>query len=54
MNAFPTPRGGHRLKRWLSVRDIYAVDVVSDEDDLLVLASVLALDLAEDREREQH
>jgi hypothetical protein len=28
-------------KRWLSVRDIYAVDVASDEDDLLVLASVL-------------
>jgi uncharacterized protein YxjI len=41
-------------KRWFSVRDTYAVDVASDEDDLLILASVLALDLAEDREREQH
>ncbi len=41
-------------KRWFSVRDTYAVDVASGEDDLLILASVLALDLAEDREREQH
>jgi uncharacterized protein YxjI len=41
-------------KRWFSVRDTYAVDVASGQDDLLILASVLALDLAEDREREQH
>jgi uncharacterized protein YxjI len=41
-------------KRWFSVRDTYAVDVAANEDDLLILASVLALDLAEDREREQH
>jgi uncharacterized protein YxjI len=41
-------------KRWFSVRDTYAVDVVEGEDDLLILASVLALDLAEDRERQQH
>ena len=41
-------------ERWFSVRDTYAVDVASDEDYLLILASVLALDLAEDREREQH
>ncbi len=40
-------------KRWFSVRDTYAVDVASGEDDLLILASVLALDLAEDRERKQ-
>jgi uncharacterized protein YxjI len=40
-------------KRWFSMRDTYAVDVAPGEDDLLVLASVLALDLAEDREREQ-
>ena len=38
-------------KRWLSLRDTYAVDVAPGEDDLLILASVLALDLAEDRER---
>jgi uncharacterized protein YxjI len=41
-------------KRWFSVRDTYAVDVAEGEDDLLILASVLALDLAEDRERQQH
>jgi uncharacterized protein YxjI len=40
-------------KRWFSMRDTYAVDVATGEDHLLILASVLALDLAEDREREQ-
>jgi uncharacterized protein YxjI len=40
-------------KRWFSVRDTYAVDVAAGEDDLLILASVLALDLAEDRERDR-
>jgi uncharacterized protein YxjI len=40
-------------KRWFSVRDTYAVDVALGQDDLLILAAVLALDLAEDREREQ-
>ena len=38
-------------KRWFSVRDTYAVDVAPGQDDLLLLASVLALDLAEDQER---
>jgi uncharacterized protein YxjI len=42
-------------KRWLSLTDTYGVDVSPEEDDLLLLASVLALDLAEDREhRGQH
>jgi len=41
-------------KRWFSMRDTYAVDVATGEDALLILASVLALDLAEDRERERH
>jgi uncharacterized protein YxjI len=40
-------------KRWFSVRDTYAVDVAAGQDDLLLLASVLALDLAEDQERPQ-
>lgn len=40
-------------KRWFSMRDTYAVNVAPGEDDLLVLASVLALDLAEDRARDQ-
>jgi uncharacterized protein YxjI len=38
-------------KQWLSMRDTYAVQVAAGENDLLVLASVLALDLAEDAER---
>ena len=37
-------------KRWLSLTDTYGVDIAPGEDDLLILASVLALDLAEDRE----
>ena len=40
-------------KHWLTLRDTYGVDIAPGEDDLLILASVLALDLAEDREREQ-
>ena len=40
-------------KRWLTLRDTYGVDIAPGEDELLILASVLALDLAEDRERER-
>ena len=36
-------------KRWFSMRDTYAVDVGPGHDDLLILA----LDLAEDQERQQ-
>ena len=36
------------------MRDTYAVDVAPGQDDLLILVSVLALDLAEDQERRQH
>jgi uncharacterized protein YxjI len=39
-------------KRWLSVTDSYAVEVAPGEDDVLILASVLALDLALDAERD--
>jgi uncharacterized protein YxjI len=38
-------------KRWLSLADSYAVDVAPGENDLLILAIVLALDLALDRQR---
>lgn len=38
-------------KAFFTMRDTYGVDVGPGEDDLLILASVLALDLAEDRER---
>ncbi len=37
-------------KRWFSLRDTYGVDVAPGEDDLLVLASVLAVELALARE----
>jgi uncharacterized protein YxjI len=33
-------------KRWLTVRDTYAVQITAGEDPLLIIASVLALDLA--------
>ena len=39
-------------KRWLSVTASYAVDVAPGEDDVLILASVLALDLAIDAEHD--
>ncbi len=38
-------------KRWFGLTDSYGVEVASGEDDVLVLASVLALDLVEDEER---
>jgi uncharacterized protein YxjI len=38
-------------KRWLSLTDSYAVDVAPGENDVLVLSSVLALDLAMDQQR---
>ena len=37
-------------KRWLTITASYAVQVAPGEDDLLILASVLALDLAVDAE----
>jgi len=39
-------------KRWLTVTASYAVEVVPGEDDLLILAIVLALDLAIDSEHD--
>lgn len=47
-------RGGDEVaavsKRWLTVRDTYAVQVTQGVDPLLILCSVLALDLALARE----
>jgi uncharacterized protein YxjI len=40
-------------KRWFSLHDTYAVDIAQGQDHLLILASVLALDLAEEQERAQ-
>ena len=39
-------------KRWLTVTASYAVDIAPGENDLLILASVLALDLAVDAEHD--
>jgi uncharacterized protein YxjI len=56
-HEFTIGRGGQTVatvsKQWLSMRDTYAVQVAPGQDDLLILASVLALDLAEDQERRQ-
>jgi uncharacterized protein YxjI len=57
-HEFTIRRGGQTVatvsKRWFSMRDTYAVEVATGQDDLLILASVLALDLAEDQERTRH
>jgi uncharacterized protein YxjI len=37
-------------KRWFSLTETYGVDIAPSQDDPLILACVLALDLAEDRE----
>jgi len=53
-HEFTIDRDGHTVatisKRWLTVIASYAVEVASGENDLLILASVLALDLAVDAE----
>jgi uncharacterized protein YxjI len=50
-------RGGRTVatvsRRWFSMRDTDAVEVAPGQDDLLLLASVLALDLAEDQEHKR-
>jgi len=38
-------------KAWISLTETYGVDIAPGEDDLLILATVLALDLREDEER---
>ncbi|WP_433360593.1 LURP-one-related/scramblase family protein [Actinoplanes sp. CA-142083] len=39
-------------KRWLTVRDTYAVKIAEGINPLLIIAGVLALDLALDREKD--
>jgi uncharacterized protein YxjI len=55
-HEFTIQRGGQTVatvsKRWLSLTDTYAVEVAPGEDDVLILASVLALDLATDAEHD--
>lgn len=56
-HEFTIQRGGQIVatisKRWLTVTASYAVDIRPGEDDVLILASVLALDLAIDAEHDQ-
>ena len=51
-------RGGEQVaavsKRWLTIRDTYAVQIAAGVEPLLVIGSVLALDLALDRERDKN
>ena len=54
-HEFTIRRGGRAVatvsKRWIALTDTYGVEIADGEDPLLLLACVLALDLAEDRER---
>jgi len=56
-HEFTVQRDGQTVatisRRWLTVPTSYAVEVAPGEDDLLILASVLALDLAIDAEHHQ-
>jgi uncharacterized protein YxjI len=56
-HEYTISRGGQVVavvsKRWFSLTDTYGVDIAPGQDDALILACVLALDLAEDRERLQ-
>lgn len=56
-HEYTVERGGQAIasvsKSWFDLRDTYAVRIVEGEDDVLVLAGVMALDLAQSREREQ-
>ncbi len=40
-------------KRWIALTDTYGIETAPGQDDALLLASVLALDLAEDHERHE-
>jgi uncharacterized protein YxjI len=41
-------------KRWLSIRDSYAVRIADGENHVLILAAVLALELATQREKDEN
>lgn len=56
-HEFTVERDGREVaaasKRWLSIRDTYGVRIAEGEDHLLILASVLALDLAMARDADK-
>ncbi len=53
-HEFTISQGGNVVatasKRWFSIRDTYGVEIADGIDPTLILVSVLALDLAQDRE----
>ncbi|HEV2239362.1 MAG TPA: LURP-one-related family protein [Ktedonobacterales bacterium] len=53
-HEYTIERGGQVVatvsKRWFALSATYGVEVAPGEDDVLILATVLVLDLAEDRE----
>lgn len=55
-HEYTVQRSGREIasvsKKWFRIRDTYAVRVVDGEDDLLILAGVLALDLAQSSEEQ--
>jgi uncharacterized protein YxjI len=56
-HEFVVERGGRDVasvsKRWFSIHGTYAVNIAEGEDHLLILASVLALELAMARKEEK-
>ena len=56
-HEYTVERGGREVasvsKRWLSIRDSYAVRIVDGEHHVLILAAVLALELATQREKDE-
>lgn len=54
-HEYTIARGGQTVatvsKKWLAMTATYGVDIAAGQDDVLILACVLALDLAEDREQ---
>jgi uncharacterized protein YxjI len=55
-HEYSITRGGQAVatvsKRWISLTATYGVDIASGQDDALILACVLILDVAEDEEHE--
>ena len=56
-HEYTIERGGDEVaavsKRWLTIRDTYAVQIAAGQNPLLIIGSVLALDLALDREEKK-
>lgn len=56
-HEYTIDRGGVEVaavsKKWLTIRDTYAVQIAAGEDPLLIIGSVLALDLAMAREEKR-